>query len=354
MRPVELEKVKEGQVLGKSIFTPDGRVLLREGTALTERYLKALREMQFGFIYLADPRLPGLEVNDVIPEQLRQEAVGTLKKAFGDVSKGSLNVQAIADMTSRIVESIMGNDSLLIQMADLKCHDTYTFSHSVNVCVLGTIIGVQLGLDERKLKDLALGLMLHDVGKMQVPEEILNKPGRLTEEEYSKMQEHPRSGFDVLRSNQAISAHAKIVILQHHEKYDGTGYPKGLKGNDIHLNGQIGAIADVYDALTSDRTYRKRFLPHEAIDYLMTQVDRHFSLELVTSFVSTIAPYPVGTMIKLSTGETAIVSEVDMRVASRPVVTIVQDAAGQELSEPYRKLELRSAPSVTITKVLTN
>lgn len=354
MRPVELDKVKEGQVLGKSIFTPDGRVLLREGTALTERYLKALREMQFGFIYLADPRLPGLEINDVIPEQLRQEAVGTIRKAFGDVSKGNVNIQAIADMTSRIVESIMGNDSLLIQMADLKCHDTYTFSHSVNVCVLGTIVGVQLGLDERKLKDLALGLMLHDVGKMQVPDDILNKPGRLTEEEYSKMQEHPRSGFDVLRSNQAISAHAKIVILQHHEKYDGTGYPKGLKGNDIHLNGQIGAIADVYDALTSDRTYRKRFLPHEAIDYLMTQVDRHFSLELVTTFVSTIAPYPVGTMLKLSTGETAIVSEVDMRVASRPVVTIVQDAAGKDFSEPYAKLELRNAPTVTITKVLTN
>lgn len=353
MRPIDLEKAQPGQILGKSIFTADGRVLLREGTTLTERYLKALREMQFGFIYVVDPRLPDIELQDVIPEQLRQEAVTTIKRAFGDISKCGVNLQAISEVTTRIVESIMANDALIIQMADLKSHDTYTFSHSVNVCVIGTILGVQLGLDERKLKDLALGLMLHDIGKMQVPESILRKPGRLTEEEYITMQDHARSGFDMLRSIQTLSAHAKIVVLQHHEKYDGTGYPKGLKGNDIHLNGQIGAIADVYDALTSDRIYRKRYLPHEAIEYLMTQADRHFSLELVTSFISTIAPYPPGTMLKLSSGETGIVTEVDMRLASRPILTLVQDANGKDLSKPFPTLDLRMAPSLTITKVLS-
>lgn len=354
MRPIDIEKALPGQVLGKSIFTNDGRVLLREGTPLTERYLKALREMQYGFIYVVDPRVPDIEVHDVIPEQLRQEAVTTIRRAFGDVSKGGVNLQEIADVTARIVESIMANDALIIQMADLKSHDTYTFSHSVNVCVVGTILGVQLGLDERHLKDLAMGLMLHDIGKMRVPEDILHKPGRLTEEEYATMQEHARSGFDLLRSIQSLSAHSKIVVLQHHEKFDGTGYPKGLKGNDIHLNGQIGAIADVYDALTSDRIYRKRFLPHEAIEYLMTQADRHFSLELVTTFISTIAPYPPGTVLKLSSGETGIVTEVDMRLASRPVLTLIQDAAGQDLSEPYPTLDLRKAPALTITKVLSN
>jgi HD-GYP domain-containing protein (c-di-GMP phosphodiesterase class II) len=354
MRPIDIEKVQSGQILGKSIFTADGRVLLREGTALTERYLKALREMQYGFIYVVDPRLPSIEVHDVIPEQLRQEAVLTIRRAFGDVAKGGVNLQAVSEVTSRIVESIMANDALIIQMADLKSHDTYTFSHSVNVCVVGTILGVQLGLDERKLKDLAMGLMLHDVGKMQISEEILHKPGRLTEEEYAKMQDHARSGFDLLRSIQSLSAHAKIVVLQHHEKYDGTGYPKGLKGNDIHLNGQIGAIADVYDALTSDRVYRKRFLPHEAIEYLMTQADRHFSLELVTTFISAVAPYPPGTQLKVSTGETGIVTEVDMRLASRPVLTLLQDAAGKDLAQPYPVLDLRTAPSLTITKVIAN
>ncbi len=354
MRPIDLEKAQPGQVLGKSIFTNDGRVLLREGTPLTDRYLKALKEMQYGFIYVVDPRVPGVEVQDVIPEQLRQEAVTTIRRAFGDVGKSGVNLQAISDVTARIVESIMANDTLIIQMADLKSHDTYTFSHSVNVCVVGTIIGVQLGLDERKLKDLALGLMLHDVGKMQISEEILHKPGRLTEEEYAKMQDHARSGFDLLRSIQTLSAHSKIVVLQHHEKFDGTGYPKGLKGNDIHLNGQIGAIADVYDALTSDRVYRKRFLPHEAIEYLMTQADRHFSLELVTTFIATIAPYPPGTVLKLSSGETGIVTEVDMRLASRPVLTLVQDAAGKDLSQPYPTLDLRTAPALTITKVVAS
>ncbi len=353
MRPIDLDKVQPGQILGKTIFTSDGRVLLREGTPLSLRYLKALREMQYGFIYIVDPRVPDIEVQDVIPEQLRQEAVLTIRRAFGDICKTGVNLQAISEVTSRIVESIMANDELIVQMADLKNHDSYTFSHSVNVCVVGTILGVKLGLDERKLKDLALGLMLHDIGKMQVSEEILLKAGRLTEDEYTRMQDHARSGFDLLRSIQSLSAHAKIVVLQHHEKYDGTGYPKGLKGDDIHLNGQIGAIADVYDALTSDRTYRNRFLPHEAIEYLMSQASRHFSLELITTFISTVAPYPPGTVLKLSSGETGIVHEVNMRLASRPVVTLVQDASGKDLSAPFPIVDLRAAPSLTITKVVS-
>ncbi len=358
-------------VLGKNIYTADGRVLLRQGTTLSERYIKALRDLHFTHIYIRDARIPDVEVNDVIPENLRQEAIQIIHKSFGDVqqqltaksqpgqAKVGFNVDSINDVTKGIVESILTNKELVIQLADLKSHDNYTFAHSVNCCVVGTVLGVKLGLPDYKLKDLAIGLMLHDIGKTTISAEIMNKPGKLTQDEFEKMKEHARAGFDILREIWSLSAHAKIVVLQHHERFDGTGYPKGLKGNDIHLYGQIGAIADVYDALTSDRTYRKRLLPHEAIEFLMGNGDRYFSLELVTTFVSAIAPYPVGTMVKLSTGETAIVTEVDMAFASRPTVRLVQDAKGKDLPNgpglpPLPNIELKKERSIAITKVIAD
>lgn len=367
MRAINIEHAGNGMVLGKNIYTADGRVLLRQGTTLSERYIKALRDLHFTHIYIRDARLPDVEVNDVIPENLRQEAIQIINKSFGDIQqqlsgkpneqgekKVGFNVDSINDVTKNIVESIMTNKDLVIQLADLKSHDNYTFAHSVNCCVVGTVLGHKLGLPDYKLKDLAIGLMLHDIGKTTVSAEIMNKPGKLTEAEFDKMKEHARAGFDILREIWSLSAHAKIVVLQHHERYDGTGYPKGLKGNDIHLYGQIGAISDVYDALTSDRPYRKRLLPHEAIEFLMGNGDRYFSLELVTTFVSAIAPYPVGTMVKLSTGETAIVTEVDMAFAARPTVRVVQDTQGRDIQPPLPTIELKKERSVAIAKVIAD
>jgi len=365
LRAINIEHATTGQVLGKNIYTADGRVLLRQGTTLSERYVKALKDLHFTHIYIRDNRIPEVEVNDVIPENLRQEAIQIIHKSFGDVQqqlnaknpmgdKVGFNVDSITDVTKGIVESVLSNKELVIQLADLKSHDNYTFAHSVNCCVVGTVLGVKLGLPDYKLKDLAIGLMLHDIGKTTISAEIMNKPGKLTQDEFEKMKEHARAGFDILREIWSLSAHAKIVVLQHHERFDGTGYPKGLKGNDIHLYGQIGAIADVYDALTSDRTYRKRLLPHEAIEFLMGNGDRYFSLELVTTFVSAIAPYPVGTMVKISTGETAIVTEVDMAFASRPTIRLVQDAKGQDLPQPLPTIELKKERSIAITKVIAD
>lgn len=365
MRAIQIEQLHTGMVLGKNIYTPDGRVLLRQGTTLSERYIKALKDLRYSDVYIKDPRVPDLEVDDVIPEKMRQEAIGVIHKSFGDMkaqlsgasgespTKQGFNVDAIADVTQSIVESILASKDVIIQLADLKSHDNYTFAHSVNCCVVGTVLGHKLGLPESKLKDLAMGLMLHDIGKTTIPLEVLNKPGKLTEAEFEKMKEHARAGFDILREIFSLSAHAKIVVLQHHERFDGTGYPKGLKGPDIHLYGQIGAIADVYDAMTSDRTYRKRLLPHEAIEFLMGNADRYFSRDLVTTFVASIAPYPIGTLVKLSTGEAAIVTEIDMGFATRPTVRVVQDPSGRELANP-RTVDLRKDRAIAITKVIAD
>lgn len=359
MRAIDLERAEPGMVLAKTVFAADGRPLLREGSELTDRYLAALRAMRFSYVYVVDARVPDIRAKDVISEELRQEAVMVIQQTFGDPevaasSRTGMQLQAVANVTKQIVEEILANRDLSIQMADLKSHDNYLFAHSVNVCVIGTILGHQLGLDEGKLKDLALGLMLHDVGKMNVPLHILEKPGKLTEPEFELMKEHCRAGFDALRGAAKFSAHSKIVLLQHHEKWDGSGYPKGLAGDDIHVNAQICAIADVYDALTSDRVYRRRYMPHEAIEYLMGSAGSHFSLDLVTTFIGNVAPYPPGTYLKLSSGEVAVVVEVDMGLASRPVVQILRDTTGHDLGSGGRRIQLRREPTLMISKVLTD
>jgi HD-GYP domain-containing protein (c-di-GMP phosphodiesterase class II) len=350
-------------ILGKNVYTADGRILLRQGTVLSERYIKALRDLQFTYVYVRDSRVPDLEVDDVIPENLRQEAIQVIHRSFGDIQaqfsrsgsqKSGLNIDSIADITKNIVESILTNKDLIIQLSDLKSHDNYTFSHSVNVCVVGTVLGHKLGFSDGRLRDLAIGLILHDIGKTTIEPTILHKTGKLTENEFDQMKEHARNGFDLLREISRLSAHSKIVVLQHHERFDGTGYPKGLKGQDIHQYGQIGAIADVYDALTSDRTYRKRLLPHEAIEFLMGAADRYFALDLVSTFVGSIAPYPVGTVVKLSTGETAIVTDVDMALASRPAVRVVQDPSGKNNKPPFPSIALKTERGITITKVIAD
>jgi len=230
VRAISIVSAAAGQVLGKNIYTPDGRVLLRQGTALTERYLKALRDLKFSHIYVRDERLPDLEVDDVIPEDLRLEAVQAIEGCFADIRKQmeetgkvNINVDAVAEMSKSIVENLMSHKDLVVQLMDLRSLDSYTFAHSVNCCVLGVMMGQRLGLPEPKLKDLATGLVLLDIGKSVVPAEILSKPGALTEEEFAKVKEHPRAGFDALREVFNVSAHSKIVVLQHHERIDGSG-----------------------------------------------------------------------------------------------------------------------------------
>lgn len=357
MRAIPINKVQPGMVLAKSVYSPDGRVLLREGAALTDRYLMALRSLNFNYVYIVDPRAPEISLSDPIPEELRQEAISVIKRAFGgdiNAQKVGTHLPSISEVTKQLVDSIISNRDVTVQMADLKSHNTYTFAHSVNVSILGTMLGHRAGLNALRLQDLALGLILHDIGKMQVPVTILDKPGKLTESEFTLMKEHARSGYDALRGLMSLSAHAKIVVLQHHEKYDGSGYPKGLKGDDIHLNAQIGAIVDVYDALTSDRIYRKRFLPHEALEYMKSGDGSHFCPTLLRTFLDSVAPYPPGTLLKLSSGEIAIVAQVDMKAASRPIVKVIQDAEGQDIVEFRKLVDLQQQPGLTITKVLND
>jgi HD-GYP domain-containing protein (c-di-GMP phosphodiesterase class II) len=359
VRAVSIENVEPGTALAKTIWANDGRPLLKRGAELSAKAIATLARLGYQYIYIVDELTADIEAPDLLTEEARNVATTTVREAFTAVanfndpkfSRTGINFDAISDVAGNLVDQILANPDLSIQIVDLKSYDQYTFQHCVNVAVLGVVLGKSAKLNFSELKDLAIGLLLHDLGNVTIPEAILKKPTKLTDEEFKYVYEHPRSGFELLRQAERISAPAKIVALQHHERMNGTGYPKGLKGPDIHINSQIGAIVDAYDALTSDRNFRKRYLPHEAIEYLMGAGDTHFSFELVKNFCAQVAPYPPGTMVKLSTGDSAVVLKVDMAMSSRPLLRMVTDPAGKSYPRE-EELDLQKYPTVTIAKVL--
>jgi HD-GYP domain-containing protein (c-di-GMP phosphodiesterase class II) len=354
MRLVPIQYVKEGSFLAKTIYDDRGMVLLREGVKLTENYIKRVKLLGMFCMYIND-QYSEKEVEDIIKPELRQKAIKTIKETFYSFEKFNLNAgknstqdkklivekqnyfQSIRELGKEITEELLGRKNVLINIVDIKSMDSYTYQHSVNVAVLSLVLGIQLELDKKKLYDLCLGALVHDIGKALIPIEILQKSGKLTEEENDIVKKHTEMGYDFLKGSVDVSASSRIIALEHHEREDGKGYPEKRKANEINELAKIVAVADVYDALTSDRPYRKAMSPNDAVEYIMANGQTQFDYEVVKAFSKSIVPYPEGTIVKLSNGEIAVVEEVYPNFTLRPKVKIInkKNEKGENL---YRDL----------------
>ena len=228
------------------------------------------------------------------------------------------------ELFSTMMEELLSKKNILVNLVDIKSMDNYTYQHSVNVAVLSLILGLRLKLNRIELQDLCIGALVHDIGKILTPKSILLKEDTLTESELEIMRQHTTKGFDYIKNIPEVTAMSRAIALQHHERYDGSGYPEGRKGEKIHKFGRIVAIADVYDALTSDRPYRRALSPSEALEYIMAGGASQFDYEMVKTFAQVIVPYPEGTLVALSTGEYAVVEEVFQNYPLRPKVKIIK------------------------------
>jgi len=327
MRLVPIECIKEGAFLGKTIYDNDGRILLRQGVILNNNYIDRIRQLGIFSLYIND-EYSAVEIEDIIKPELRQKSIKILKDSFLHIQhfhkKNEEYFNSIFDIANGIIDELIGRKDLLVNLVDIKSIDNYTYQHSVNVAVLSLIIGIQLQLDKVELYKLSTGALLHDIGKVFIPKEIIQKKGKLLPNEYDLVKEHTIKGYNYLKNNIDISPVSRIIILQHHEKIDGTGYPDGKKGNDINKLARIVAIADVYDALTSDRPYRKAMSPNEAIEYILGSGQTHFDFEMVKAFAECIVPYPVGMLVRLSNNDVAVVEEIFPHFALRPIVKVIK------------------------------
>jgi putative nucleotidyltransferase with HDIG domain len=269
----------------------------------------------------------------------------------------SIDTAKARHLVTELADEVIKNPDALIWLTHMKSRDEYTATHCINVCILALTFGRSLGLDKAQLSILGLGALLHDIGKMQVPEKILNKPARLTKEEFAIMQTHPGKGHKLLSEQHDLDPLCLDIVLHHHERLGGSGYPDGLVDKQISLLSRITAIVDVYDAVTSERCYHDAIPPALALKNLFTWAPNNFDTNLIESFIKCVGIYPVGSVVQLSTHEVGIVVATEAYHRLKPVVMLMKKATGEPY--PTRRLMNLSSPSwgkdgapVSITKVL--
>lgn len=307
-----LEKIKKTQIQEVWIDTSKGLDVLQEGPSeivpsVIQEIIKPVPQAVLAF-------------DKIVPVSMDAEMgraakiVGKSKEAvfsmFSEARMGNVvDAENAMPLVEEIAHSVMRNPGALIGLARLKTADDYTYMHSVAVCALMIALSRKLGLDDDKTREAGLAGLLHDIGKMAVPSAILNKPGKLTDAEFISVKEHPEAGYKMLLEAKGVGKIALDVCLHHHEKIDGSGYPNRLSGDQISLYAKMGAICDVYDAITSNRPYKQGWCPAESLGKMSEWSKGHFDPVVFQAFIKSIGIYPVGTLVRLQSGRLGVVVE---------------------------------------------
>lgn len=342
-------------ITAQSIYNPLGASYLTKGMELSPTYIERLEKAGFDGMTVTslDPKLKLAPPDDIVQEKTRISAIQNVATAFHSVEEnGTFDPAPLQGISENILQDIIAQQKNLVQLTDIRLHDTYTFAHSVNVAILSSLLGVLLKLSREEQLKLTLGGLLHDIGKITVPYEILTKAGHLTDDEWSVMQGHPEAGRQRLKKMFPNDTLLSTIALQHHEHIDGSGYPNHLKGEQIHRYGRIVAIADVYDALTSVRPYKRAYTPSVAHRLMATCSPGHFDLDLLKLFFDNVAIYPVGTILKTQDGY-AIVKKVEFGYTLTPVVCVFANREGKLLNAPS-DLDLKEAPKGMLDGVISD
>jgi len=355
MRRVPTTALRPGMRVGHTIYNSNGEILLKSNVLLNKNYINSLIKMGIPAIYIIDESLPDFFVEDVIDEKTRVETIKLTKRILTDTesTKSPLNKTHLTEARksiNKIIDQLLEKPYVMVNMVDIRSFDDYLFGHSVNVCVLSLIAGISLGYNKTELMLLGMGALMHDIGKTLIPSQLLNKPGPLTADEFNVIKQHSELGYTILSNNEPhIKKISALIALQHHERFNGDGYPKGLR--DIHEFSQITGMADVFDAMTADRVYRKAHPTFEAYEMLAGSGNFLFDYKLVRAFLASIAAYPAGSLVRLSTNEIAMVTETAKGFSLYPKIMIIFDAEKKRLKEPV-EVDMSKQSTVTIVEIL--
>ena len=262
-----------------------------------------------------------------IAKALYSEALAYVKDFVDDVRRGTdIDYRRATPLVESFIESVFRNETAAVTLFKLRGFDEYTYTHSINVSILAVLLGKHLGLDKPELLTLGLAGLYHDVGKALLPASILNKPGALTESEFEAVKSHPHSGHRLLRKQPGIEPEVLRAVLEHHERHDGSGYPRGLTGDSIAPFSRIVAVVDVYDALTSKRVYKGAMIPAKALGMMFQWRGKQFAEEDIDRFIRCLGVFPVGSFVRLSGGEFGIVASANAQRPTKPEIKVVMDA----------------------------
>lgn len=320
---IDTEKSSESiQANLKSISS--GAVLQQENTHSVAHESKA-----------ADLEQSNFQKELKIGRKIHKRARGFIDKALEDVRLGqSVNTEDAKELVTEIAKSITRSPHAMVWLTNLKERDEYTSIHCMNVCIMAVSFGRSLGLEKSELEVLGLGGLLHDLGKILVPLEILNKPGKLTPEEFEVIKTHPVEGHRILKEQGDVPDVVLDIVMHHHERRNGKGYPSQLDGDQINNFTRIVAIVDVYDAITSDRCYHDAITPYDALRNMYEWVNEDFDKEIIENFIQCLGIYPIGSVVELNLGHVGIVVSASEKSKLRPIVLLILNSKGESFPSP--------------------
>jgi putative nucleotidyltransferase with HDIG domain len=339
MKKILVDQLQPGQKIGEPIISSNGQLLIHQGTTLTEAIIDRLYQHNVPFVTL-------MESGDQQTKDLgidRKAAVHTIKKSFQSLNEPTITTKTyLAEQTAKELKSVVFHvkdslderEELVSLLTEAFIFDDYIFDHSLNVTIYTLTIAKELGFNDKELLEIGLGALLHDIGKMKIPKQILQKTGRLSEEEFAIVKNHSSFGYEMLKGIAGIPESVVRSVLEHHERLDGTGYPLGMKGDDIHLYAKVIGVADVFDAITTNRVYRNARLPHEALEVLYAGSGTLFEQRYIELFRQNVSVYPNGLKLTLSDGSKGIVVKQNDELTDRPVLEIFEQN-GHLLEEKY-------------------
>jgi HD-GYP domain-containing protein (c-di-GMP phosphodiesterase class II) len=294
----------------------DGKILLRDHTVLKPYYIQRIKNLNYSFLYVFDSQELEQEYVSLRPikDETHQKAVQlyqkTMERLKNPKSTEKIDLNKYKEVINEIIDDILSNPQVIYNMSDIQSYDHYTFTHSVNVTVLSILIGASMKFTRNDLEILGIGAMLHDIGKIFISPEILNKAAKLEPGEYEQVKAHTRKGYDLLKTKIQLTFLPAHIGLQHHEREDGTGYPRGITGKSIHRFSKIVAVADVYDAMTSRRVYQCPLASLTVLREIISRVSIKFDPLAIDHLTRVVAPYPKDSVLLLSNGEIVITTGV--------------------------------------------
>lgn len=312
MRLVSIETVEPGQYLGKTIFSANGTVLLSSGVQLTVFMISTLKRLGVTNIYIDDPRFRDIDTQDLLSDETKRAVINQMSETFEAIRSGKeFSTKAISKTIDQLLDDVMRNSSVMVHLSDIRTEDNAAYVHAMNVCMLSTVVGVNMGLNMLQLKDLSIGALLHDIGKLDAPKV---QEGRM---------HHAWRGFELLKMKREYSLLVAHVAFQHHEAVDGTGQPRGISGDEIHLYAKIVAIANQYDNFLNPLHPDGPMLPHEAVERLNALSGTVLDHEVLTQFMKVVSIYPNGISVRLSNRKTGVVVGQHRGLPGRPIVRVL-------------------------------
>lgn len=352
MRLILTKNCTEGMVVAKAIYRANGTILINQGMELKKRYIEKMQQIGIGHIYIEDKSFNEYRIDDVVKDETRQEAIELVNNLMENLSNSNeITIEELEYIVKDIISELLSSDDIIVSLAEIRSIDDYTFGHSVNVGILSIITGISMNYTRDKLFDLGLGAILHDIGKTRIPLDILNKPERLTKEEFEIIKSHTTKGYEILKYVDRLNKDITSISLYHHERYDGKGYPNGLKGKEIPEFSRIVSLVDVYDALTNDRIYRAKLKKHETIEYIVSMSNKQFDPYVIENFIQNISLFSIGEGVLLNTGEKGYIININKKAPTKPTVRIICNVNEKKLLNPYI-LDLSQQSKVRIVKIL--